>query len=264
MNNPNQQRQLTTLALIAPILSIWLLQPGCATFVDSEKALLKQSQDSSVDFRFGLARMIERNGSLADARVAYREIIASDPKHVPTLHRLGVVSIQLEDLDSAISYLSDAVDCGKPSSDLLGDIGYAYFLNGEIDKAESYMRDAVTLAPENVRLLNNLAMIVGHQGHLDESLSLFRQGNSEPEAQANMAFVLSSLGKLEAAKEHYHRALERDPHLKKAAHGLSEFYRLSDKNSPTTPVSDHLATSSRRDRAVSKVDFVDPPADESQ
>ncbi|TWU06068.1 photosystem I assembly protein Ycf3 [Stieleria varia] len=204
------------------------LQMGCVSMTDWSKATVQASAAESTDLRFGMARMIERNGSLSDAKTLYNEILKSNPDHTDCLHRLGVVSIQLEQLDQAIEYLSAAAAHVDASADLLGDLGYAYFLAGDYDTSEKTLREAVAAAPDNERLVNNLAIVVGYQGNEEESLALFRRVGTESESQSNMAFVLSGLGKYDAAKNRFHMALQRDPELKQAAKGLAEFYQPPD------------------------------------
>ena len=70
-------------------------------------------------------------------------------------------------------------------------------------------------------------MVVGFQGRDEESLQLFRRVNSESESQTNLAYVLAARGERDAAKHRYHMALDREPKLKKAAKGISEFYGKS-------------------------------------
>ncbi|QDT12352.1 tetratricopeptide repeat protein [Stieleria marina] len=169
--------------------------------------------------------MLERNKAFAESEKLYREILVSEPDHPEARHRLGVVLLRTEQIDQAIKCLSDAVQQGDPSTGLLGDLGYAQMLAGDLPAAEQTLRTAVEAAPDNERIVNNLGMVVGFQGNTEESLALFRRVNNESEAQSNLAFVLSGLGKLDDAKDRYHQALNRDPKLKQAARGLAEFHR---------------------------------------
>ncbi len=169
--------------------------------------------------------MLERNEAFADAEKLYREILATTPNHAEARHRLGIVLLRTEQVDDAITCLSDALQLGDPPEGLLGDLGYAQMLAGDLPAAEKTLRAAVDATPDDERIVNNLGMAVGFQGKTDESLALFRRVNNESEAQSNLAFVLSGLGKLDDAKNRYHQALNRDPKLKQAARGLAEFHR---------------------------------------
>jgi Flp pilus assembly protein TadD len=172
-----------------------------------------------------MARMLERNESFTDAEKLYREILVTQPGHAEARHRLGVVLLRTEQVDDAITCLSEAMQQGDPPKGLLGDLGYAQMLAGDLPAAEKTLRMGLEATPNDERVVNNLGMVVGFQGKTEESLAFFRRVNSESEAQSNLAFVLSGLGKLEDAKERYHQALNRDPNLKQAARGLAEFHR---------------------------------------
>lgn len=184
---------------------------------------LADAEQQPLDVQFGIARMIERRGGLAEARDRYQKILKTNPKHTASLHRQGVIALQLGQLDDALQLLHRAEQSADPNGELLGDLGFAYFLSGDFVQAESTLREALRIAPQDQRLINNLAIVVGHQGRSEECLDLFRQTTSEAESQANLAFVLSQTGNLESSKKHYHRAIERDPQLKPAALALSEF-----------------------------------------
>ena len=193
--------------------------------------------EKPLDVRFGVARMIERNGAIVEARQRYEEILSTNPEHTESLHRLGVVSLRLEDIDDAVQLLEKAAANEPPSAELLGDLGYAYFVSGNLESAEQTLREAIEIDPEDGRLVNNLALVVGAQGRTEESLQWFRRVHSEAEAQANLGFVLSLRGEHDAAKEHYHLALRHQPDLEKAALGLAEYAKLEKnrgegKNSP--------------------------------
>ncbi|WP_158222545.1 tetratricopeptide repeat protein [Rhodopirellula sp. MGV] len=185
-----------------------------------------------VDIRFGIARMVERNGDASGAKQQYASILEQFPNHRDTQHRLGVVCIKLGQLPEAIGYLEAAAEAPKPSAELLGDLGYAYYLDRDLGLAEEKLREAILISPNDERIVNNLAIVLGEQGHAEECLSLFRRVGSEAEAQANLGFVYSTTGDLDRAKHHLHQALELDPNLEKAAKALAEFSRVEQREQP--------------------------------
>ena len=211
----------TMVMLLAPCVS------GCATFADFEQLKLSGTSHSATDIemQFGLARMAEKSGRLTDAQAMYAEILRVEPDHSPSQHRIGVVAIRQEKLDQALEHLTKALDPNDPDKDLLGDLGYAHLLAGNLREAEQHLRRAVELDPADQRLVNNLALVCGYQGNTNESLQLFRRVGSESQAQSNLAFVLAGLGERDAAKQHFHQALNHDPTLEPAARGLSEFHQ---------------------------------------
>ena len=177
----------------------------------------------ALEIKFGVARLLERNGKFEQARRGYLEILSLQ-SHAPSLHRLGVTAIRQNRLDAGLDHLSNAIAAGNPTAELLGDYGYAQLLNGDLLAAESALKEAVSLDPSQKRNINNLAIAIGKQDRLRESFQLFRQVNREPEALANRAFLQAQAEDLDKAKSNYNRALELDPELEIAAMGLLEVH----------------------------------------
>lgn len=207
---------------------------GCASIsvpTSLKGGKLLKGESDSIELKFGVARMLERNGKLAEARKSYLEILGTQ-SHSPTLHRLGVTAIRQNRLDEGLKHLAEAVAAGDVTTELLGDYGYAQFLAGEMSAAEQTLRKAVSLDPSKKRNVNNLAIVIGKQDRFTESFRLFRQAGSEAEALANLAFLQSQSEDLSKARENYSKALDLDPQLKVAAVGLLEVDKHISKNAP--------------------------------
>src|SRR5262249_39996463 len=100
---------------------------------------------------------------------------------------------------------------------------------GQWDEAEKSLRGAVALNPKYGLAWNNLGLTLGQKGQYSESLAAFKHAVPEPEAFANLGFVLMTQGKKEEAKQAYREALARVPDLRVAQAAL---VRLE---SPTPP-----------------------------
>ena len=214
-------------ANLALAIGIFMMSvSGCASLsLQPDKAELPvASKAESLDIQFGLARLLERNGKLEEAREAYLEILSLQP-HTQSLHRLGVTAIRQNRLNAGLSHLSEAVEAGNPTAELLGDFGYAQFLAGDLTGAEATLTQAVRMDPSQKRNLNNLAIVFGKQDRLNESFQLFRQANPEAEALSNLAFIQAQSNDLGQAQINYNRALDLDPELKVAAVGLLEVHK---------------------------------------
>jgi Flp pilus assembly protein TadD len=212
------------------LVVIWFA--GC-TALTNWKSGPGAAVQAPTDLRFEVARIAERSGKLTEARDGYLQILNGTPDHGPTLHRLGVVLLRLEEGAKGVEYMQRAVELGHNSIDTLGDLGYAQYLIGDLGSASATLMEAVKREPTNKRLVNNLATVVGFQGKHHESLELFRRVNTEAESLANLGFVLSQTGDLKNAKAHLHKALDLDPNLRKAANGLLEIARLEQQQIST-------------------------------
>ena len=243
--------RIASTVLIAVQLSMFV--SGCASLTvqpTGELGSVLDTRPDSVEIRFGIARVLERNGKLTEAREAYQEILNSQ-SHPSSLHRLGVIEIRQNRLDTGLQHLSQAVAAGDASAELLGDYGYAQFLSEDLTSAEDTLRKAVAIDPSHRRNVNNLAIVLGKQDRLQEALQMFRQTGPESEALANLAFVQSQSEDLNNAKQNYNRALDLDPNLQIAAVGLFEVAKhMEAQNNAQEVIPSEASASSKA--AVSK------------
>src|SRR5262249_20656853 len=110
-------------------------------------------------------------------------------------------------------------------ADVLASLGYFYYARGQWTEAEENLRHALTINPKHQRAWVNLGLTMGEQGHYAQSLEAFRKAVSEAEAHSNLAFVLTTQGKRQEAKEEYRRALELEPNLMIARRALDKLER---------------------------------------
>lgn len=169
---------------------------------------------------FSEARILERRKDFVGAAKLYREVLAEEPRSRDCHHRLGVMSAVQGKFDEAHALYRTALECGDPTADLWSDIGYCHYMQHQMPEAEGALRQALALQPQHRTALNNLAMVVGEQGNLEEAYRLFRQGNSEAEAECNFAYLCAECGDLPQAQQHFSRALSLDPTIKPAAEAL--------------------------------------------
>ena len=215
------RRHLAAAVLLAVIVS------GCSKPLLREKGILETvaHNHESLEMLFGIGRLSERNGKPLKAIEAYQTILKDHPDHTNTLHRLGVIDAKRGLTDSAIQWLQKAVQSGPPSPELLGDLGYAYYLAGDLESANTYLNEGLARDPEDARMLNNLAIVCGAEREYDRAMNLFRQSGTEAEALASLAYIQSQNGNLTEAKASYLDSLDLDGSLEVAANGLIELQK---------------------------------------
>ena len=164
-DSATKSTDVSFLRLMLIVLSVGVVfSAGCTQLPSWQNQSIVSKQDGQIDLQFGMARIIERNGGFAEARESYLRILEMDPEFVPALHRLGVVSIKMDDLEIALRHLNRAVQSGSPSSELLGDLGYAQFLADDFSAATKTLSEAVKRDSTNHRNINNLALVLGCKG----------------------------------------------------------------------------------------------------
>lgn len=216
-------RQLASFAL-----AIICLCGGCAftrlgerdplsTFSDKEKSSLVE--------RLADGRGLEDASKWEAAAKHYKGVVEDFADDYHAYHRLGVVCDKLRKHGEAQEWYAQALRRKPQNAEILNDLGYSYYLSGQLNKAESAANKAVALESTNSRFRNNLGLIVGQSGRLDEALSHFRVAGSEADAHFNLAFIHASNERPEEAKKEFRQALALDPSHEKARNALASFER---------------------------------------
>jgi Tfp pilus assembly protein PilF len=169
---------------------------------------------------FAEARILERRQDFIGAEKLYRELLTSKPDSRDCYHRLAVMASQQGRYDEAMNLYQTALRLGDPTPDLWNDIGYCHYLQHQLPEAQGALQQALTMLPQHRSALNNMGLVVGEQGQIDEAYKLFRQANSEAEAEANTGYLCAQLGDYHRAQQHYSRALSCDPTMRTATDAL--------------------------------------------
>jgi Flp pilus assembly protein TadD len=165
----------------------------------------------------------ERSGQLDKAREAYEKVRKEEPHQVEPLHRLAVVADKQRRHQHAQSLYLEAIQIEPRNAELFNDLGYSFYLDGQLAKAESALAKATQLDPQSARFRNNLGMVIGRQGRMQEAFEQFAQAGSQADAHYNVAFLYSCQNKVEDAKLCFQRALLQDPAHEKARKALDSF-----------------------------------------
>ncbi|MCS7303820.1 MAG: tetratricopeptide repeat protein [Thermoguttaceae bacterium] len=257
------------------LVVIWVLAVGCASGPEAKRmlppvsAMFQKKGDSpssspalaaakkpatktqtqppkvGPDFFDGMmkGRQLEQEGKLAEARKIYEQLIVQYPHRYEPYHRLGVVADREKRYREAVALYTQAIAL-QPDPEIFNDLGFSYYLQGQLDKAESALLKAVSMKPANPRFRNNLGMVYGFQGRYEEALEQFRRGGSEADACYNMAFILATQEDLEGAKRYLMLALAADPTHKKAQDALASLEGGGSQRIGANPR--HLARDGRR------------------
>jgi Tfp pilus assembly protein PilF len=191
--------------------------PAAAT---SAKAELPSKDGAKVCL--ALAEDFEKTGHDADAIVQYERARGYDPSLKQVSRRLAILYDRLGETKKAQEEFQAALKLHPKDADLQNDFGYSCYSHGKFDEAEKHLRQALALNPKHARAWMNLGLTLGQQGRYKDSLEAFLHVASPAEAHSNLAFVLTTQGKREEAKQEYREALALDPELKIAQGALAK------------------------------------------
>jgi Flp pilus assembly protein TadD len=197
---------------------------------DKSKSVAKKDSKRTFDFDEELirARALEKAGKYEEARAVYQRLIVEFPDRYEGYHRLAVVADRQKRYREAQGLYEEAIRLERNNPDLFNDLGYCFFLQGQLDKAERSLLKAVAMSPSKPRYRNNLGMVYGHQRRYEEAMDQFRRAGSEADSQYNLAFVRASQNDFDEAKACFHRALAADPTFEPARRALDSFRKAED------------------------------------
>jgi tetratricopeptide (TPR) repeat protein len=168
-------------------------------------------------------RNFERSGDYDKARQLYEDLAGKHPNEPQIAHRLGVVADFQRRHAEAEHFFQMALQSDPRNAEVLGDLGYCYFLQGQLNKAESALTKATLLEPASKRNRNNLGLVLGHLGRHEEALAHFKLANSEADAYYNLAFIFAAQERVDESKECFQMALNADPTHRPSREAIASF-----------------------------------------
>jgi tetratricopeptide (TPR) repeat protein len=161
------------------------------------------------------------SGRLLPTRELYQMILEQYPNHTPSLCRLGIVQLKLEEPAAAVDTFRRAVEMDTANPYAFRMLGFSLMKNGDIPDAEKSARRAVELAPNDAKGQSLLATLCYRLGRIKEAESYFKAAiTADPvpsEPYYNLALIYSRSDRKAEAKNYYNQALDRgalpDPEL---------------------------------------------------
>jgi tetratricopeptide (TPR) repeat protein len=147
-----------------------------------------------------------RDGRYLDAQLSCRQALAVDPDHADTLHLMGLLSLQSEQHDHAVEWISRAIR-RDPKPVYLRSLGTALLKQGRHEEALQVFDKAVQLKPDDADLWRNLGdVLVQVQRPADAILSFQRALALNPrhwDAANRSALLLYQSERFEEALTHF-------------------------------------------------------------
>jgi predicted O-linked N-acetylglucosamine transferase (SPINDLY family) len=193
-------------------------------------------------------------GRVAEAEHAVRQALQADPRHVDSLHLLGVIAgyagqpqaslalfdqalalspdfasahanrgvalLALGRRDEAVTSFRRAVDLDSSHINGWHGLGNALGAQNDLTGAEAAFRKVLAINPRYHEARNNLGEALQRQGRMDEAIEAFsealRQAPDSALIEYNLGVTIQLSGQPAEALAHYRRALELQPDYVKA------------------------------------------------
>jgi tetratricopeptide (TPR) repeat protein len=177
-----------------------------------------------VNQAFDKALSLHKAGRLAEAEPLYRQILTVDPRHIDSLHLLGVVAHHAGRNDEALDLISKAIAMNDQVADFHCNMGLVLFAIGRRGEAVASYARAIALEPRHALASNNLGNALTELGRVREGEAQLRRTlelkPDYPEAHYNLANTLAAQGKFDDAVVHYSSALALAPDFINAHNNL--------------------------------------------
>jgi tetratricopeptide (TPR) repeat protein len=170
------------------------------------------------------ALALHRQGRLADAQTAYRQILQADPGHADSLHLLGLIAHQSGDLAQAAELIGRAVSVQPGNAAFHGNLGAVLHELGRFEEALAHSERALALQPGHAQAHANRGRSLQALGRCEDAVASYdlalRQRPGDAELHHRRALALQQLGRFEEAALGHGEAVLLAP-----GHGDAHFQR---------------------------------------
>jgi tetratricopeptide (TPR) repeat protein len=172
--------------------------------------------------RFAAGQLAESQGNFDAAIHQYNKALDIDPKHLPSLYRLGVIYAQFKNYDKSISIWQRYIAVSNNAAEGYGNLGYCYELATMPKLAEATYQKGIEKDAKNAYCRTNYGLMLARQHKIQEAIRMWNPVLSDAEIHYNLAGIYALDGRKQEARAEYQKALASDPTLIDARARLSE------------------------------------------
>lgn len=196
---------------------------GRANEMTAQHARFESAKDPrpNAQTHFAAGRLAESQGAAGQAIVQYKHAATIDPRHLPSLYRLGVLYTQVQAYSDAINAWNGYLKGTENDATGWSNLGYCYELAGEPGKAEAAYRRGIAQDPKNVPCRVNYGLMLARGGREKDAVAQLQAVLPPAQVHYNLASVFEQQGRKDDAREHYWRALDWDRDLTAARERLA-------------------------------------------
>lgn len=153
-----------------------------------------QALPDTVEIKYELAMLYERQNRLADLERMLRQVIALDPDHAHAYNALGyTLADHNQRLPEALDLITQALELSPNDPFILDSMGWVKFRMGDNIAAADYLRRAYSVRPE-ADIAAHLAEVLWAQGKRDQARDLLRAALQKDPKNTTVQDVVKRLG----------------------------------------------------------------------
>lgn len=170
---------------------------------------------------FAAGQLSESEGHAECAVVQYEQALRLNPKHVPTLYRMGVVLTKQKKYDDAVAMWKRYIDATGNLASGYSNLGFTYEMAADVPNAEAAYKQGLDIDPKDNSCRMNYGLMLARQNRTDEAKSELAEVLSPAEISYNLATIYEQQGAMARAKEELQNALAENPAMKEAQDKLA-------------------------------------------
>lgn len=186
--------------------------------------LAEQPDNLQVLERYGL--LLIKQKEMSEAGQVLQKVVAKKQSW-QAYNGLGIIADMKGKHKQALLYFDKAGTIAPENPEILNNIGYSLYLEGQLKKAQGYFLWAIKLDNGFKKAIYNYALTLARQRHYDEALSVFARVMEVEEANNNTGYLAMKNGDYDKAELYLRQALKLSPHYFQRAHlNLQELQNL--------------------------------------
>jgi tetratricopeptide (TPR) repeat protein len=183
--------------------------------------------------RFRLAVSLFQNGRLSEAKTLFNEILSFDPEHAESWYFSALIADQEGLGESAINYLSKALEIDPKNLKYLYTLGDIYYALSYLNEGIKLFKFITSIDPQDYNGFYNLAVFQQKKKLYDESLENFRKvlelDKDNVNSIYNIGNILIDSKDYVNATAYFKKVIERQPNSDDALNNLG-FLQLESRN----------------------------------
>lgn len=172
--------------------------------------------DLQADTRFAAGQLQESQERWDCAIVQYEQAVRLNPKHVPSLYRMGVVMTKTRQYDKAVGWWNKYIAATGGIASGYSNLGFTYEMAGDVANAEKAYQQGLAIDPKSQPCRVNLGLMYARNNRTDEAKENLAMCLSPAEVSFNLATIYEQQGAIALAKTELKKALEQNPNMTEA------------------------------------------------
>jgi tetratricopeptide (TPR) repeat protein len=173
------------------------------------------------DTHFAAGQLCESEGHADCAQVQYEQALRLNPRHIPSLYRMGVVLTKEKKYDDAVAIWKRYIDATGNLASGYSNLGFTYEMAADVDNAEKSYKQGIDIDPKDKPCRINYGLMLARQNRTDEAQEQLAIVLPPAEVSYNLATIYEQQGAIARAKEELEKALAANPDMPEAQNKLA-------------------------------------------